>query len=49
MLTFLEMPYAYSAWIQRWGLSGDFVDFYGKSDARLPGLSPELMNQWFCS
>ena len=47
MLTFLEMPYAYSAWIQRWGLSGIlWISTASLTHAAQP-LPQELMNQWF--
>ena len=47
MLTFLEMPYAYSAWIQRWGLSGIFwISTASLTHAAQP-LPQELINQWF--
>ena len=47
MLTFLEMPYTYSAWIQRWGLSGILrISTASLTHAAHP-LPQELMNQWF--
>jgi len=47
MLTFLEMSYAWSAWIQRWGLSAILWIFTASLTHAAQPLPQELMNQWF--